>query len=209
MQWLQDPNQSNVDNLKNIRHGASRHCRNKKKKYLIDKIDELETVSKIKNISGFKKGYQPRTNIVKDENDDLITDSYNILARWRNHFSQLLMHMVLMMLGRQKYTQQNHRCLSRVPLRLRWLLRNLKRHKSRDFDEVPTDLIEAGGRTGRSEIPKLLMRFGVRRNCLRSGRSRSLYLSISRTIKQILVIIEAYHLCQLRTKFYPTSCCQG
>jgi hypothetical protein len=26
-------------------------------------------------VSGFKKGYQPRTNIVKDEKGDLVTDS--------------------------------------------------------------------------------------------------------------------------------------
>ena len=30
MQWVQDPNQSNVDNLNNVRHEASRHFRNKK-----------------------------------------------------------------------------------------------------------------------------------------------------------------------------------
>jgi len=41
-----------------------------------------------------------------------------------------------------------------------------------------------------------------------SGRSRSLYLFIRRVIKQTAVIIEAHHLCQLRTKFYPASCCQ-
>ena len=35
MQLLQDPNQSNVDNLNNVRREASRHFRNKKKKYLI------------------------------------------------------------------------------------------------------------------------------------------------------------------------------
>jgi len=28
-------------------------------------------------------------------------------------------------------------------------------------------------------------------------------------IQQIVVIIEAYHFCQLLTKFYPASCCQG
>ena len=33
IQWLQDPNQSNVDNLKNARRESNRHCRNKKKKY--------------------------------------------------------------------------------------------------------------------------------------------------------------------------------
>ena len=44
----------------------------------------------------------------------------------------------------------------------------------------------------------LLILFGIW-----SGRSQSLYLSIRRAIKQIVVIIEAYHLCQLRTKLYP------
>ena len=48
MQWLQDPNQSNVDNLKNLRGEDSRYFRNKKKKYLKARIDELETNSKIK-----------------------------------------------------------------------------------------------------------------------------------------------------------------
>jgi hypothetical protein len=28
MQWLQNPNQSNVDNLNNVRHQANRHFRN-------------------------------------------------------------------------------------------------------------------------------------------------------------------------------------
>jgi hypothetical protein len=41
-------------------------------------------------IHEFKKGYQPRTNIVKDETGDLVADCHSILARWRNHFSQLL-----------------------------------------------------------------------------------------------------------------------
>jgi len=42
-----------------------------------------------RGISDFKQGYQPRTNIVKDEKDDLVTDSHSFLARWRNHFSHL------------------------------------------------------------------------------------------------------------------------
>jgi hypothetical protein len=71
MQWIHDPSQSNVDNLNNVRCDASRHFRNKNKEYLKAKIEELETNSKIKiigdlyrSISGFKKGYQPITNIV-------------------------------------------------------------------------------------------------------------------------------------------------
>jgi len=34
MQWLQDPNQSNVDNLNNVRREAIRHLRNEKVAHL-------------------------------------------------------------------------------------------------------------------------------------------------------------------------------
>jgi hypothetical protein len=88
---------SNVDNLNNVSCEATRHYRNKKKENLQAKIDEIETKSKIKNIrelyrdiSNFKKSYHPKTNIVKDVKGDLFRNSYTILARWRNHFSQLL-----------------------------------------------------------------------------------------------------------------------
>jgi hypothetical protein len=36
------------------------------------------------------RGYQPKTNIVKDEKSDWATNSHSILAMCRNHFSQLL-----------------------------------------------------------------------------------------------------------------------
>jgi len=96
MQWIQDPSQSTVDNLNIVRRDASRHFGNKKKAYLKAKIEELETNSKIKyirglyrGINGFKKGYQPRTNIVKDDKGDLVADSHSILVRQRNSFSQI------------------------------------------------------------------------------------------------------------------------
>jgi len=46
-------------------------------------------------INDFKKGYQPRCNIEKDEKGDLVADSHGIVARWKNYFSQLFnMHGV-------------------------------------------------------------------------------------------------------------------
>jgi hypothetical protein len=42
-----------------------------------------------RGINDFKKGYQPRTNIVMDEKGDLVADSHGIVARWRNLFSHL------------------------------------------------------------------------------------------------------------------------
>jgi hypothetical protein len=58
---------------------------------LKDKINELATNSKNKNISDqyrginlFRRGCQPRNNLVKDENGDLLANSHNILNRWKN-----------------------------------------------------------------------------------------------------------------------------
>jgi hypothetical protein len=34
MQWVQDPSQSNVDNLKNLRHEPSRYFRGEKKAHI-------------------------------------------------------------------------------------------------------------------------------------------------------------------------------
>jgi hypothetical protein len=82
LQWLQDPSEINGNNLRIVRREASRYFRNKKLEYLKDKINEVATNSKNKNVSDlyrgineFKKGYQPRNNLVKDENGDLLADS--------------------------------------------------------------------------------------------------------------------------------------
>jgi hypothetical protein len=40
-----------------------------------------------RGINYFKRGYQPRSNLVKDENSDLLTDSQKILNWWKNNFS--------------------------------------------------------------------------------------------------------------------------
>jgi hypothetical protein len=86
LQWLQDPSENNGDKLKSIRRETSGDFRNKKRQYLKDKFNELETNSKnnsirdlYRGINDFKIGYQPRSNLVKDENGDLLADSHNIL----------------------------------------------------------------------------------------------------------------------------------
>jgi hypothetical protein len=110
LQWLQNPSQINGYNLQNLRREISRIFRNKKREYLRGKINELETNNKKKkirdlyrDINGFKKGYQPRINIIKDQNGNLLADLQNVLNRWKNFFKQVLMYMGFMMLGRWIY----------------------------------------------------------------------------------------------------------
>jgi hypothetical protein len=89
------------------------------------KIEDPESNSKNKNIrefyggkSDFKKGYQPRTTIVKGETGDLVTDSYSILGRWRNYFYQLLnIHGVNEIRQTETHTA-NQKYLSQVSLDL-------------------------------------------------------------------------------------------
>jgi C4-type Zn-finger protein len=59
-----------------------------RKAYLTAKIEDPETNSKIKHIrdlyrdiNDFKEGYQPITNIIKDEKGDLVAGFHSILAR--------------------------------------------------------------------------------------------------------------------------------
>jgi hypothetical protein len=62
----------------------------KKREYLEGAINELETNSKTRNvrnlcigINEFKKGFQPRANLGKDEKGGLLADFHIVLNRWK------------------------------------------------------------------------------------------------------------------------------
>ena len=104
----------------------------------------------------FKKGYQPRCNIVKDEKGDLVADSHSIVARWRNYFSQLFnVHGV-----KDVGWAEVHTAEPLVPepsaAEVELVIDNLKSHKSPGIDQIPAELIKAGGRTISLEIHELI-----------------------------------------------------
>jgi hypothetical protein len=71
------------------------------KDYLKDKINETERKRKAKNfkdINEFKKGFEERTDLVKDWNGNLV-DSHTF-KRWKNYLCQLLNVHGVMMLGK-------------------------------------------------------------------------------------------------------------
>jgi hypothetical protein len=78
-------------------------------------------------------------------------------------------------------------------------IEKLKRHKSPGINKRPADFcFKQWEEHFALRSIDLLILFGIRRHCLKNGRSRSLYLFMRRVIKQIVVIIEAYHFCQLQ-----------
>jgi len=110
-----------------------------------------------RGINDFKKGSHPRTNIVKDDKGDLVADSHSILARWRNYFSQILnVHGVKDVRQTEKHTAEP---LVPEPSASEVELANekLKSHKSPGTDQIPAELIKAGGKTICCEIHKLII----------------------------------------------------
>jgi molecular chaperone GrpE (heat shock protein) len=158
---LQNPNQINGDKLKNLRTETSRTFRNKKRKYLKDKINELETKNKnirdlYRGINKFKKGYQPRINIIKDENGNLLADPQNVLNRWKNFFNQVLnVHRV-----HDVRQMDIHMAEPLVPkpslVKVEIAIGKLKSYKSPGTDQIPAELIKAGGETLNFEIHRLI-----------------------------------------------------
>ena len=120
----------------------------------------------------------------------MVTDTHSIVVRWSNHFSQLFsVHGVNDV--RQK---EIHTADPLVPepsaFEAEMAVGKLKRHISPGTDQIPAELFKAEGRTIYSEIHKLINSIW---NYLRSGKSRSLYPSITRVTKQIAVITEVYN----------------
>jgi hypothetical protein len=158
---LQNPSQINGDNFQNLRRETSRTFRKKKREYLKRKINKLENNNKkirdlYRGINESNKGYQPRINIIKDENGHLLADSQSVLNRWKNFFNQVLnvhgAHDV-----RQEYIQ------TAVPLvpepslvEMEIAIGELKSFKCPGTDQIPAELIKAGGETLCSEIHRLI-----------------------------------------------------
>ena len=109
-----------------------------------------------RGINGLKKGYQPRYNIVKDEKGDLVADSHSIVARWKNCFSQLFNVRGVKDVGQA----QIHTAEPLVPepsaSEVELAIDTLKSRKSPRINQIPAEMIKAGGRTIFLEIHKLI-----------------------------------------------------
>jgi hypothetical protein len=179
---------------------------NKRKAYLKAKIEELETNSKINNIrelyrgiNAFKKGYKPRTIIVKDEKVDLVADSNSIMARWRNYFSQILnMHGVSDVRQAEIHTAE-----PLVPepsvLEVELAIEKLKSHKSPGIEQIPAELIKAGCRTICCVIHKLIISIWNKEE-LPEECNESIIVPIYKKGYKPGCNIGVYHFCQLRAK---------
>jgi hypothetical protein len=64
-----------------------------------------------------------------------------------------------------------------------------RKYKSPSSDQIPAELIQAGGEKLRPDILKLIILFGMRKDCLISGSNLLVYQFTVRAIKLTVVII--------------------
>jgi hypothetical protein len=94
--------------------------------------------------------------LVKDERGNLLVDPHKISNRWKNYFCQLLsIHMAGGVRQTKMITAEpsvSEPSASEVEI----ATGKLKRHKSSGVDQIPAELIQAGGETLHLEIHKLI-----------------------------------------------------
>jgi plasmid stabilization system protein ParE len=188
LQWLQDTRKINRCNLNKKPADIS----GIKWEYLKDTINELATNTENKNIrdlcrgiNGFKRDYQPRNNIVRDENGDLLVEFYNILNRWKNYFSQLLnVHNV------SDVMQILHTAEPLVPgpirLEVEIAIAELKSINRQVVIKFRQNCLKQEARYYCLRSTNSLILFGISKNCLISGRNLLLYQFTKRVRKLIV-----------------------
>jgi hypothetical protein len=108
-----------------------------------------------RGINEFKRGHEPRSNFVKDENDDLLVESNTILNGWKSYFSQLLnVHDVS---GVRQIKIHTAEPLVPGPshLDIEISIAKMKKYKSPVSDQIPAELYQAVGETLVSVIHSL------------------------------------------------------
>jgi hypothetical protein len=155
--------------LQNLRHETSTTFKKKEREYLKDKVSELQTNNKNKNIrdlyrgvNEFRKGYQSRINIIKDENGNLFADPHCVLNRWENFFNQML-NVLRIHNVRQMHIRMAEPLVPQPSLvEVETTIGKSKGYKSQGIDQILAKLIKAGGETLCSKVHKFIVLYGRR-----------------------------------------------
>jgi hypothetical protein len=148
--------------------------------------------------------HQPRINIIKDENGNLLPDPKSV-NRWKIFFNQ-----VLNVHGAHDVRQKDiHRAEPLMPVpnlvKVEIAIGKLKSCKSPGSDQILAELIKAGGETLYSEVHRHICSIWNKEKLPQQcGRNLLLYQFIKRVIRLIVIIIKESASYQLPTKFYPT-----
>ena len=83
---------------------------------------------------------------MKDDNGDLVVDSHSILARWRIYFSQILNVHEVNDFRQIEINTAEPLLPEPSASEFELAIEKLKRNKPPGIDQIPAELIKAGGR---------------------------------------------------------------
>jgi hypothetical protein len=110
----------------------------------------------IQRINYFKRGYQPRSKLLKDDNGDLLAESHNILNGWKDYFSQLLIVHSISDVRQLKIHTADPLIPDPHPSEVEIAIVKLKSYESPGSVQIPTEPTQARDETLQSEIHKLI-----------------------------------------------------
>jgi hypothetical protein len=151
-------------------------------------------------INYFKKVYQLRSNLMKHENCDLLSDSHKILNTWKNYFSQLLIVHRASNVRQIEIHTAEPLVPNPSPFEAETATAKLKRYKLSLSAQIPAEFIQAGGEILCSKIHELINSIWNTEKL--PIKSVSSYKFTRRVITLTAVIIEGYHNYQLHTKVH-------
>jgi hypothetical protein len=98
-----------------------------------------------RGINEFKKGYQPRNNLLKDTNGDLLADTLRILNRWENYYCQILNMYWVNSVRRTEIHTAEPLIPEPSSIEVKIAIENLERYTLPGTDQIPAELIQTGG----------------------------------------------------------------
>ena len=138
----------------------------------------------------------------------MVADSHSIMERWRNYFFQILnVHGVS-----EVRQAEIHSAEPLVPepsaLEVELAMEKLKSHKLPGIDQIPAELIKAGGRTIRGAIHNLIIVIWNKEELPEEWKESVIVPIHKKGDKTECNNYRGISFCQLHTKFCPTSCSQ-
>jgi hypothetical protein len=131
--------------------------------HLKGKINELEANNKKKNIrdlyrgiNEFKKYFQPRINIINDDNVNLIADTKNILYNWKNFFNHVLNVQAVYDIRQMDIQRAEPLVPEPILVNVEIVIGKMISYKSPGTDNIPAEFVKAGGKTY-SEMHRIIL----------------------------------------------------
>ena len=127
---------------------AKKRCRESKRKWEQEKLEEIEDLAKRQEIRQLKKGFQPRMSMCKNKKGELLGGEEEIQKRWMEHFKEVSNTESN---GKEQVDQNieasaQELCIEEPKTQeVREAIKEFRNNKAPDGDNICVELVKYGG----------------------------------------------------------------